>query len=68
MLYGRSDQNSDWYLILFGALVLHSEKLGALGVLDMDHTVGEESIIGSSKVKQDAAYAQKETYMLEFKH
>ena len=62
-----NENNSNWYIILFGALVLHLDELGALGVLTMEHTVGEESVVNSSPNKYDAAYAQKETYMLEIK-
>ena len=67
LVYGMNENNSNWYIILFGALVLHLDELGALGVLTMEHTVGEESVVNSSPNKYDAAYAQKETYMLEIK-
>ena len=49
--------------------MLHDEKFGALGVLTMENTAGEESIMGQVvKNKKDAAYSQKETYLLEFRH
>ena len=65
LLYGHNEQNNSWYFILFGTLVLHHETLGALGVLSMEHTVGEESIFGQLSHRTDAVYAQKETYLLE---
>lgn len=57
LLYGHGEDNQSWYLILFGTLVLHHEVLGALGVLSMDHTTGEEAIVGKDKKKIDSAYA-----------
>jgi hypothetical protein len=33
------------YILLFGTVVLHHKVLGALGVLKMGHTVGEETLI-----------------------
>lgn len=67
LLYADGEENQNWYLVLFGALVLHHERLGALGVLSMEHTAGEESIIGKEKTKIDSAYAQVETYLLEMR-
>ena len=65
LLYAHNEVNKNWYLILFGTLVLHHEVLGALGVLSMEHTAGEESIVSGVSRKIDAAYAQTETYLLE---
>lgn len=67
LLYGHDERNENWYLILFGTLVLHHEVLGALGVLSMDHTTGEETTIGKELKKIDSAYAQVETYLLEMR-
>ena len=44
LLYGANENNLNFYFILFGTLVLHHENLGALGVLNMEHTVGEETV------------------------
>ena len=57
LLYGHNERNSNWYFILFGTLVLHHETLGALGLLTMEQTVGEESILSGTVIKNDAAYA-----------
>ena len=54
------------YIVLFGTLVLHHETLGALGVLTMDSTIGEESQIKGLGTKLDSAYSQTETYLLEY--
>jgi len=67
LLFGHNEPNTNWYFILFGTLVLHHEDLGALGVLSIEHTVGEESIIKGEQKKLDACYSQKETYLLELK-
>ena len=47
LLYGHGENNPNWYIILFGTLVLHHEELGALGVLTMENTVGEEFILAN---------------------
>ena len=57
LLYGHDEANTNWYFILFGTLVLHHEYLGALGVLTIDHTVGEESVIKGIRTKLDACYS-----------
>ena len=49
LLYGRKDPDAFWYVILFGAVILHHEQLGALGVLTMEQTAGEECIMGSKR-------------------
>ena len=45
LLFSHREINKNWYIILFGTIVLHHEELGALGVLTMENTVGEESIL-----------------------
>lgn len=57
LLFGHDEPNTNWYFILFGTLVLHHEELGALGVLTIEHTVGEESIIKGERKKLDASYS-----------
>ena len=43
LLYAHNEKNTNVYIILFGKIVLHHDKLGALGVLTMENTLGEES-------------------------
>ena len=57
LLYSHNEQNRNLYLILFGTIVLHHETLGALGVLTMENTVGEEFLLSGISCKIDAAYA-----------
>jgi len=55
------------YVILCGKIVLHHEKLGALGVLTMDNCLGEEcQIRPTCKKKLDAAYSESECYLLAY--
>ena len=65
LLYGHNESNRNLYFILFGTIVLHDEAIGALGVLTMENTVGEEFLLSGIQSKIDAAYAQKESYLLE---
>ena len=43
LLYERQQESHSVYVVLFGTIILHRETLGALGVLTMENTVGEES-------------------------
>lgn len=65
LLYSHGEVNRSLYFILFGTIVLHHETLGALGVLTMENTIGEEFILSGIQRKIDSSYAQKETYLLE---
>jgi len=42
-LYRHEEKNSKVYIILSGKIALHHDVLGALGVLNMEHSLGEES-------------------------
>ena len=43
LLYARSHPSKSVFIILFGTIIIHHDELGALGVLTMENTVGEES-------------------------
>lgn len=45
LLYRQDDLEDSVYLVLFGKLVLHHRTLGALGVVGIGQTLGEESIL-----------------------
>ncbi|CDW89131.1 UNKNOWN [Stylonychia lemnae] len=67
LLYRQDDISTVIYVIMFGKIILHHRILGALGVLGMSNTVGEETMIEHKlSKKKDAAYAQSECYLLEF--
>ena len=66
MLYQKDSDSTCVYIVLFGTVVLHHETLGALGVLTMENTIGEESQIKGAKSKLDSAYSQSEAYLLEY--
>ena len=36
-------------------------------MLDMEHTIGEESVLDNSQRKYDAVYSQSESFLLELK-
>ena len=57
LLFSKDTPNTGVYIVLFGTLILHHEYLGALGVLTMDNTIGEESQIKGSETKLDSAYS-----------
>lgn len=73
LLYRQGDKNDSIYIVIFGKLVLHHRTLGAIGVVGMGQTIGEESLIeispkllgklhnpspSTSKIlKKDAVYA-----------
>ena len=66
LLYARQHESSSVFIILFGTIIIHHDTLGALGVLTMENTVGEESQTKGLKKKLDAAYSQSECYLLEY--
>lgn len=67
LLYRQEDPSNAVYIIMFGKIIVHHRVLGALGVLGMINTVGEETLVEQrSTKKKDAAYAQSECYLLEF--
>ena len=66
LLYQKDSESTSVYIVLFGTVVLHHETLGALGVLTMENTIGEESQIKGAKTKLDSAYSQSEAYLLEY--
>ena len=66
LLYARQHESQSVFIILFGTIIIHHDTLGALGVLTMENTVGEESQIKGLKKKLDAAYSQSECYLLEY--
>ena len=43
LLYAHDQPNDMVYFILCGKIILHHDQLGALGVLTMEQTVGEET-------------------------
>ena len=65
-------------MVIFGKLVLHHKTLGALGVVGMGQTIGEETLIEKSRCtgrnptqpylcqKKEAVFAQTESYLLHF--
>ena len=66
LLYARQHASTSVFIILFGTLIIHHDELGALGVLTMENTVGEESQVRGLKKKLDSAYSKSECYLLEY--
>jgi hypothetical protein len=48
-LYRQADPDDSVYLVIFGKLVLHHRTLGALGVVGMGQTLGEETLIEKTR-------------------
>jgi len=44
-LYRQDETFDSVYLVIFGKLVLHHKTLGALGVIGMGQTLGEETLV-----------------------
>ena len=66
-LYGHNQYNTQVYIILSGNLVLNHEDLGVLATLTLENSVGEESYMRPNiKKKQDAVFAQTESYLLSY--
>jgi hypothetical protein len=77
-LYRQADPDDSVYLVIFGKLVLHHKTLGALGVVGMGQTLGEETLIEKTRgtgryptqpylcQKREAVFAQTESYLLHF--
>lgn len=77
-LYRQADPDDSVYLVIFGKLVLHHRTLGALGVVGMGQTLGEETLIEKTRgtgrnpsqpylgQKREAVFAQTESYLLHF--
>lgn len=45
LLYRQDEAFDSVYLVVFGKLVLHHKTLGALGVVGMGQTLGEETLV-----------------------
>lgn len=62
---------------MFGKLVLHSKKLGAIGIVKIGDTLGEEALLGKSgkgsgsgiinkgSLRKESAYSDGESYVIE---
>ena len=49
-----------------GKLVLHSQRLGTIGVVKIGDSLGEEALLEPKVVnRKESAYAESETYVLE---
>ena len=66
LLYERENFSQSVYIIIFGTIIIHHDTLGALGVLTMENTVGEETQVKGYKKKLDSAYSKTECYLLEY--
>lgn len=76
LLYRQDETFDSVYIVIFGKLVLHHKTLGALGVIGMGQTLGEETLVErvlnpkpnnkTQANKKDAVYSQCESYLLEF--
>ena len=45
VLYKESDHKETMYILLHGMVVLHSDKMGAIGLVKMGDLIGEESLV-----------------------
>jgi hypothetical protein len=66
LLYNEGDESDKVYLILSGVIVLHNKEKGAIAVLTMKNTCGEEALFGDSLGKLESAYAQSQSCLLQF--
>jgi hypothetical protein len=48
LLYRQDDPSDSVYIILFGKLILHNRSLGAIGVVGLGQTLGEEALTNGS--------------------
>ena len=54
------------FLVVMGKLVLHSHRLGTIGVVKIGDSLGEEAVLESKTCpRKESAYAASETYVLE---
>lgn len=66
LLYKEGDKSSSVYIILLGKVVIHTNEQGALGVLTMKNTVGEETQFSRVSEKLDSAYSEGACWLLEY--
>jgi CRP-like cAMP-binding protein len=67
LLYKEGEMISSAYIVVMGKIIMHSKKLGAIGLVKIGDIVGEECLIKSSKAKerQESVYANGRTFVLE---
>ena len=67
LLYKEGEDIASAYIVVLGKLILHSKKLGAIGLVKIGDMIGEESLIKNSKIKerQESAYSSGLTFVLE---
>ena len=54
------------FIVVMGKLVLHSKRLGTIGVVKMGDSLGEEALLEARACnRKESAYAESETYVFE---
>jgi hypothetical protein len=67
LLYKEGDMISSAYIVITGLIVMHSKKLGAIGLVKIGDMIGEEWLINTYKGKErvESAYSSGLTFVLE---
>lgn len=67
LLYKEGELISSAYILITGKIIMHSKKLGAIGLVKIGDTIGEECLIINYKGKErlESAYSSGLTFVLE---
>ncbi|CAI2368114.1 unnamed protein product [Moneuplotes crassus] len=67
LLYKEGEPINAAYIVVMGKVIMHSKKLGAIGLVKVGDVIGEECLVHNSKIKTrlENAYSSGETYVLE---